>query len=100
MSSAPVDCPLRLANGTASARRWRALTLLGIVVATACRSSGLAVPGSRLTIACRSQQVFGAYRLKFTRYLAYVRQCSGSWRAVRTQGPDPGVVPGWKAVPG
>src|SRR5262245_44714118 len=64
MSSAPVDCPRWLAGVTASARRWRALALLGIVAATSDRSSGLAVAGSPFTIACRSLQVFVTHRLK------------------------------------
>src|SRR5262252_4430066 len=38
LSSAPVDCPVWLANLTASARRWWANTLLGIVMATSRRS--------------------------------------------------------------
>src|SRR5215467_15325019 len=38
LSSAPVDCLVWLADLTASVRRWRATTLLGIVMATSRRS--------------------------------------------------------------
>src|SRR5215469_300805 len=45
LSSAPVDCPVWLANLTASAWRWRVTTLLGIVMATSRRSFQPGRPG-------------------------------------------------------
>src|SRR6266571_7866674 len=89
LSSAPVDCPIRLATVTAQARRRRVPWLRGAVMVTSRRMPGPAVPGSCLTIACRSREVFVLTGEKLPPYLACVRQYEGADDDAGPSGPCP-----------